>query len=175
MRGRVGPHPKDQDRECPSICREFPGLIDGETFKGQGTEHSGSLAGKPKNPLILDYTPDQRLITDIYRKCSGTVTFNELFCNGCSLSFEVRGGLGISLVAAVVTAVGDLGAFPDADHQFERSGFSGWRRAANEIIPNIVISGDPACRGADIMGVFIHWYLTDLTEGFVVRTDGLQF
>jgi hypothetical protein len=137
--------------KCPSMCPEFTGLIDGETFRGQyGTFRI--LGREAEEILILDYTPDQQIITDIYRNCAGTVTFNELFCNGRSLSFEVRGGLDFP-GGCGCDCCGDLGAFPAPIINLNAPDFLDGG-VANEIIPNIVISGDPACRGGEITGVF---------------------
>lgn len=164
---------------CPSACPEFSGILSGGSFRGRyGTFRSlGMEAGEI---LILDYRPDSSLMDRLYDSCAGTRAFNEEFCNGRNLSFEVRGGLDLP-GGCGCDCCGRRGGFPPPIMNITAPAaiHGGHENTAN---PQMVVTVDQACPGAEITGVFhgvsgsgpVQWdaptvYNSDGTARFVTR------
>ncbi|MGC8604234.1 MAG: hypothetical protein ACP5VS_11160, partial [Desulfomonilaceae bacterium] len=137
--------------KCPSVCAEFAQIRNGGVIKSRfGTFRS--LGMEAEEILILDYTPDPKIVDNVFKTCSGVTTFTEEFCDGHSLTFEVRGGLDFPGDCGC-DCCGDLGAFPPPNmNLFAPDVMDGGPQ--NELTPNITITGDPACKGGEINGIF---------------------
>ena len=141
--------------KCPSVCAEFSEIRNSGSLKGQyGTFRALGL--EAEEVLILDYTPDPQIINNIYKSCSGVATFTEEFCNGRSLSYEVRAGLDFPGDCGC-DCCGELGKFP-APNMYLTAPDIIDGGPENRLSPNISISGAPACRGGTIDGTFYGAY-----------------
>ncbi len=141
--------------KCPSVCAEFSEIRNSGSLKGQyGTFRALGL--EAEEVLILDYTPDPQIINNIYKSCSGVATFTEEFCNGRSLSYEVRAGLDFPGDCGC-DCCGELGEFP-APNMYLTAPDIIDGGPENRLSPNISISGAPACRGGTIDGTFYGAY-----------------
>jgi hypothetical protein len=137
--------------KCPSVCPEFAAIQSAGSYRGRyGVFRSlGMEAGEI---MILDYTPDSQTLDAVYDSCRGAVTFTEEFCNGRTLSFEVRGGLDFpGGCGCDCCGYGGIYAAPVMNLSVPLTVQGG---PGNSVGSGIVISADPACQGAEITGVF---------------------
>ena len=137
--------------KCPSVCPEFANIQSGGSVRGRyGVFRSlGMEAGEI---LILDYSPDRETVDSVYDSCRGAVTFTEEFCNGRALSFEVRGGLDFP-GGCGCDCCGERGAYPAPLMNLSATeSIDGG--LGNSVRPGMIVTADPACRGAEITGVF---------------------
>jgi len=102
--------------------------------------------------LILEYSPDRETVDSVYDYCRGVVTFTEEFCNGRALSFEVRGGLDFP-GGCGCDCCGERGVYPAPliNLSAAESVDGG---LGNSVGSGMIVTADPACRGAEITGVF---------------------
>ena len=169
--------------KCPSVCPELRNIQGGGAFRGRyGVFRSlGMEAGEI---LILEYSPDRETVDSVYDYCRGTVTFTEEFCNGRALSFEVRGGLDFP-GGCGCDCCGERGVYPAPliNLSAAESVDGG---LGNSVGSGMIVTADPACRGAEITGVFhgiagsgdVAWdnptvYSSDGATRFVTRAGPL--
>lgn len=165
--------------KCPTLCVEFSNMPPGETFSGKYGKFR-SLGSEPGDVMILEYTPNQNVLDGIYSKCSGSKSLTEYFCGGHTLDFTVRAGLDHP-EGCGCDCCGTKGIFPAPSLSITAPDII-QAGAGNTLGFPTPVTGDSACKGADITATFtgaygvgeVSWegpavYLSDGVNRYVSR------